>query len=59
MSILWSSNPHDRHVERAAAEIEDENRLILIELVQSVGKRRRRWLVDDLQYIQSRRAVRP
>ena len=36
----------DRDVERAAAEVVDRDRLVLL-LVQTVGQRRRRRLVDD------------
>jgi hypothetical protein len=35
-----------RHVERAAAEVEDEDRLVGL-LVEPVGQRRRGRLVDD------------
>ena len=45
-------DPHDRDVEGAAAEIEDEDGLVFIELVESVGERRGGRLVDNLQDIQ-------
>ena len=41
-----------RHVERAAAEVEDEDRLVGL-LVQPVGQRGRRRLVDDALDVQS------
>ena len=43
---------HDRHVERAAAKVEDENRLVAFQLVEAIGERRRGRLVDDTQHIQ-------
>ena len=46
-------DPHDRDVERAAAEIENENGLIFIQFIEAVGQRRRRRLVDNLENIQS------
>ena len=46
-------DPHDRDVEGAAAKIENENGLVFIELVESVGQRRSGRLVDDLQNIQA------
>ena len=45
-------NPHDCDVERAAAEIENENGLVFVQFVETVGNRRGRWLVDDLQNIE-------
>ena len=39
-------------IERAAAEVEDEHRLILI-LIQTIGKCRRRRLVDDTQHLKA------
>jgi hypothetical protein len=41
-----------RHVERPAAEVEDEDRLVGALLVQAVGKRGRRRLVDDAQHLE-------
>ncbi len=41
-----------RHVERAAAEVEDEDRLVGL-LVEPVGERRRRRLVDDAEHVQA------
>ena len=38
-----------RDVERAAAEVEDEDRLVFGALLEAVGERRRRRLVDDAQ----------
>src|ERR1043166_715659 len=46
-------DPHDRDVERAAAEIEDEHRLIFVELVEAIGERGCRWLIDDLQNVEA------
>jgi hypothetical protein len=46
-------DPHDRHVERAAAEIEYENRLGFVQLIESVGQCSRRRFVDNLQDIES------
>jgi len=40
------SDVENRHVERPAAEVEDENRLILL-LVEAIGERGRGRLVDD------------
>ena len=42
-----------RHVERAAAEVEDEDRLVGL-LVEAVGQRRGRRLVDDALDVQAR-----
>ena len=41
-----------RHVERAAAEVEHEDRLVLGLLVEAVGEGRRGRLVDDPQHLQ-------
>ena len=41
-----------RHVERAAAEVEDEDRLVAL-LVEPVGERCRRRLVDDPQHLEA------
>ena len=41
-----------RHVERAAAEVEHEHRLVLGALVEAVGERRRGRLVDDAQHLE-------
>ena len=43
-----------RDVERAAAEVEDEDRLLLGALVQAVRQRGRRGLVDDPQDVEAR-----
>jgi hypothetical protein len=43
----------DGDVERAAAEVEDEDRLIGALLVEPIGERRRRRLVDDAQDVQT------
>ena len=51
-------DPHERDVEGAAAEVEDEHRLVFVQLVQSVGQRRGGRFVDDLQDVQARRAGR-
>ena len=45
-----------RHVERAAAEVEDEDRLVAL-LVEPVGQRRGRRLVDDALDVQPRDAA--
>ena len=41
-----------RHVERAAAEVEDEDRLVVL-LVEPVGERGRRRLVDDPLHVEA------
>jgi hypothetical protein len=41
------------HVERAAAEVEDEDRLVGL-LVEAVGERRRGRLVDDALDVEAR-----
>ena len=46
-------DPHDGHVERAAAEIEDKNGLIMVELVEPIGECRRRRLIDNLENVES------
>ena len=43
-----------RDVERAAAEVEDEDGLLLGALVQAVGERGRGRLVDDPQHVEAR-----
>ena len=48
-----SLDPHDRDVEGAAAKIEDENGLVLVELVEPVSERRGRRLVDNLQNVEA------
>ena len=42
-----------RHVERAAAEVEHEDRLVLGALVEAVGEGGRRRLVDDAQHLEA------
>ena len=42
-----------RHVERAAAEVEDEDRLVGAFLVESVRERGRGRLVDDAQHVEA------
>ena len=42
------------HVERAAAEVEDEDGLLLLALVEAVGERGRGGLVDDAQDVEAR-----
>ena len=42
----------DRHVERAAPEVEHEDRLVVV-LVEPVGQRRRGGLVDDAQHLEA------
>ena len=46
-------NVENRYVERAAAEIIDHDLLALL-LVNAIGKRCCRWLVDDTLYVQPR-----
>ena len=41
------------HVERAAAEVEHEHRLVLGFLVEAVGEGRRRGLVDDPEHLET------
>ena len=43
-----------RHVERATAEVEDQDRLLLLALVEAVGERGRGGLVDDAQDVEAR-----
>ena len=43
-----------RHVERAAAEVEDEDRLVVAFLVEAVRERGRGGLVDDAQHFEAR-----
>ena len=43
-----------RHVERAAAEVEDEDGVIGLTLVEPVGERGRGRLVDDPQHLEAR-----
>ena len=42
----------DRHVERAAAEVEDQDGLLLRALVQAIGQGGRGGLVDDAQHVE-------
>ena len=42
-----------RHVERAATEVEDQDGLLLVALVQAVGQRGRGRLVDDAQHVEA------
>ena len=42
-----------RHVERAATEVEDQDGLLLLALVQAVGQRGRGRLVDDAQHVET------
>src|SRR5918993_3623993 len=42
------------HVERAAAEVEDEDRLLLVALVEAVGQGGRGRLVDDPAHVEAR-----
>src|ERR1700736_564739 len=49
---LVIDDAHDRDVERAAAEIENEHSLIFIELIEPIGQRRGRRLVDDLKNVE-------
>ena len=43
----------DRHVERAAPEVEHEDRLVVVALVEAVRQRRRGGLVDDAQHLEA------
>ena len=45
-----------RHVERAAAEVEDEDRLVAALLVEPVRERGRGRLVDDAEHVRGRRS---
>ena len=42
-----------RHVEGATAEVEDEDRLLLVALVEAVGERGRGGLVHDAQHLET------
>ncbi len=44
----------DGHVERAAAQVEHEDLLVLVRLVKAVGQRGRRGLVDDAEHFETR-----
>ena len=44
----------DGHVERTAAQVEDEDLLILVGLVEAVGQRGGRGLVDDAEHFEAR-----
>src|SRR4051794_39905372 len=48
---LVTGDAHDRNVEGAATEIEDENSLVFVELIQSVSHRGGGRLIDDLKNI--------
>src|SRR5207245_5567177 len=50
---LVIDNAHDGDVEGAAAEVEDENGVVLVQFVEPVSQRRCGWLVDDLEDIQT------
>ena len=43
----------ERYVERAASEVEDQDRLFLLALVQAVRQRRGGRLVDDAQHVEA------
>ena len=47
------ANLEQRHVEGASAEVENEDRLLLLALVEAVGERGRGGLVDDAQHVQA------
>jgi len=51
-------DPHDGDVECAAAEVENENGLVFLELVEAVGDRCRCWFVDDLENVESGQLAR-
>ena len=46
-------NAHDRDVERSAAKVEDEDGLILVQFIKTIGERSGGRLVNDLQNIES------
>ena len=52
--VLVLADLQQGHVERAAAEVEDEDELVLLALVEAVGERGRGGLVDDAQDVQAR-----
>src|SRR5437868_5077134 len=51
-------DPHDRDVERAAAEVEHKNRLVFLELVEAVRNGCRCWFIDDLKNVKSGQLAR-
>ena len=50
---LVIDNAHDRYVERAAAEVENEHRLVLVQLIEPVGERGCGRFIDDLEDVQT------
>src|SRR5438105_13536420 len=50
---LVMDNANNGDVEGAAAEVEDENAVVLVQFIEPVSQRRRGWLVDDLENIQT------
>mmetsp|Transcript_15665 Transcript_15665/g.48498 ORF Transcript_15665/g.48498 Transcript_15665/m.48498 type:complete len:217 (-) Transcript_15665:146-796(-) len=48
----------ERDVERAAAEVEDEDVALVALLVEAVGDGRRRGLIDDAEYVEARDRAR-
>src|SRR5437762_12859497 len=44
---------HDRNVERTTTKVEDENGLVLVQFIQTVGERGGSRLVDNLQNIEA------
>ena len=44
---------HDGDVEGAAAEVENENGVVLIQFIEAVSQRSRRWLVNNLENVQT------
>ena len=50
---MLALDAHDRDVERSAAKVEHENGLVFVQFVETVGQRRSRRLVDNLQNIEA------
>src|SRR6267378_3445930 len=46
-------NAHDRDVERSAAKVEDEDGLILVQFIKTIGERSGGRLIDDLQNVEA------
>src|SRR5436190_19602602 len=44
---------HDRDVERSTTKVEDEDRLVLVQFIETVSERGGGRLVDDLQNIET------
>src|SRR6266480_2944535 len=50
---LLIENAHDGDVERAAAKIENENGVVLVQFIEPVSQRSSRWLIDNLENVQT------